>query len=77
MLTGLSQCGECGNGLIVKSRSHGRGRAGDFYGCGGYHNRGRTVCSNYTEIPMDADDGIVIEALLDDVLRPAGMEDSC
>ena len=75
MLTGLSQCGECGNGLIVKSRSHGRGRA-YFYGCGGYHNRGRTVCSNYTEIPMMDANGIVIEALLDDVLDLRVLEDS-
>ena len=75
MLTGLSQCGECGNGLIVKSRSHGRGRA-YFYGCGGYHNRGRTVCSNYTEIPMMDANGIVIEALLDDVLDLRMLEDS-
>ena len=75
LLTGLSQCGECGNGLIVKSRSHGRGRA-YFYGCGGYHNRGRAVCSNNTEIPMMDGNGIVIEALLDDVLDLRMLEDS-
>jgi DNA invertase Pin-like site-specific DNA recombinase len=75
LLTGLSQCGECGNGLIVKSRSHGQRRA-FFYGCGGYHNRGRTVCSNYTEIPMEDGNGIVVEALLDEVLDPSMLEDS-
>jgi site-specific DNA recombinase len=75
LLTGLSRCGECGNGLIVKSRSHGRRRA-YFYGCGGYHNRGRAVCSNYTEIPMEDGNGIVIEALLDDVLDAQLLEDS-
>jgi recombinase-like zinc beta ribbon protein/recombinase len=67
LLTGPSQCGECGSGLIVKSRSHGRRRA-YFYACGGYHNRGTAVCSNYTEIPMAAGNDIIIEALLDDVL---------
>ena len=30
-------------------------------------HRGRTVCSNYTEIPMMDANGIVIEALFDDV----------
>jgi site-specific DNA recombinase len=67
LLTGLSQCGECGNGLIVKSRSHGQRRA-YFYGCGGYHNRGQAICSNYTEIPMADGNDIVLEALLDEVL---------
>jgi hypothetical protein len=45
LLTGLSLCGECGAGLIVKSRRHGKRRA-YFYACGAYHNRGSSVCSN-------------------------------
>ena len=75
LLTGLSRCGECGNGLIVKSRSHGHRRS-FFYGCGGYHNRGTAVCSNYTDIPMEDGNGIVIEALLDEVLDLSMVEDS-
>ena len=75
LLTGLSQCGECGNGMIVKSRSHGHRRA-YFYGCGGYHNRGRAVCSSYTDIPMSDGNAIVIEALLDEVLDLSMIEDS-
>ena len=75
LLTGMSQCGECGNGLIVKSRSHGNRRA-YFYACGGYHNRGTTVCSNYTEIPMEDGNGIVLEALLDEVLDKSILTDA-
>jgi site-specific DNA recombinase len=75
LLTGLARCGECGNGLIVKSRSHGQRRA-YFYACGGYHNRGTAVCSNYTEIPMDDGNGVVLEALLDDVLDESILTDA-
>jgi site-specific DNA recombinase len=75
LLTGLARCGECGNGLIVKSRSHGQLRA-YFYACGGYHNRGTAVCTNYTEIPMDDGNGVVLEALLDDVLDESILTDA-
>jgi hypothetical protein len=73
--TGLSQCGECSNGLIVKSRSHGQ-RCAFFSGCGGYHNRGRTVCSNCTETFLEDGNGIVVEALLGEVLDLFMLEDS-
>ena len=75
LLTNLALCGCCGGPLKVRSRSHGNGRK-QFYGCAGYHERGRTVCANGADVPMvDADD-IVIEALLDDVLDQRLLEDS-
>ena len=75
LLTNLALCGCCGGPLKVRSRSHGNGRK-HFYGCAGYHERGRTVCANSADVPMvDADD-IVIEALLDDVLDRRLLEES-
>ncbi len=75
LLTNLALCGCCGGSLKVRSREHGIGRK-QFYGCSGYHERGRTVCANSADVPMvDADD-IVIEALLDDVLDAQLLEDS-
>ena len=75
LLTNLALCGCCGGSLKVRSRAHGTGRK-QFYGCSGYHERGRTVCTNVADVPMvDADD-IVIEALLDDVLDERLLEDS-
>lgn len=61
LLTNLAQCGVCGSSLRVRSRSHGTRRA-LFYGCSGYHERGRTVCTNRADIPLAEADGIVIEA---------------
>jgi DNA invertase Pin-like site-specific DNA recombinase len=43
LLSGLAQCGICGGGLCVQSRSHGRQRA-FFYACSSFHHRGRSVC---------------------------------
>ena len=67
LLTNLALCGCCGGPLQVRSRGHGHGRK-YFYGCSGYHERGRTVCANKADVPMDDANEIVIEALLDDVL---------
>jgi hypothetical protein len=67
LLTNLALCGCCGGSLRARSRSHGRGRK-YFYGCSGYHERGRTVCANNADVPMTDANDILIEALLDDVL---------
>ena len=67
LLTNLALCGYCGGPLRMRSRAHGTGRK-HFYGCAGYHERGRTVCTNAADVPMLEADDIVIEALLDDVL---------
>jgi DNA invertase Pin-like site-specific DNA recombinase len=66
LLTNLALCGCCGGPLWVRSRKHGTGRK-FFYGCSSYHNRG-VGCSNGADVPMADANGILIEALLDDVL---------
>ena len=75
LLTNLAQCGCCGSSLKVRTRSHRHFRA-KFYGCSGYHDRGRTVCANGVDIPMEDANGIVLEALLDDVLTPEVLDES-
>ncbi|MBZ5560594.1 MAG: recombinase family protein [Acidobacteriia bacterium] len=67
LLTNLASCGRCGGSLRARSRGNGTDRA-HFYGCSGYHERGRTVCTNNADVPMADADAVVIEALLDDVL---------
>jgi site-specific DNA recombinase len=67
LLTNLASCALCGDALRVRTRSHGSSRA-RFYGCAGYHDRG--VCGNNQDIPMADADGVVIEALLDDLITP-------
>jgi DNA invertase Pin-like site-specific DNA recombinase len=75
LLTNLAQCGECGHGLLVRSRKGGKGRT-LYYACSSYHNRGSAVCSNYTEIPIDDANNVVIESLLDDIVTPDMIEDA-
>ena len=75
LLTNLAQCGCCGSSLKVRTRSHRHFRA-KFYGCSGYHDRGRTICANGVDIPMEDANGIVLEALLDDVLTPDVLDES-
>jgi site-specific DNA recombinase len=75
LLTNLALCGCCGGSLRVRSRSHGTRRK-YFYGCSGYHERGRTVCTNNFDVPMTDADEILIEALLDDVLDETFIADS-
>ena len=55
--------------MKVRTRSHRHVRA-KFYGCSGYHDRGRTVCPNGADVPMEDADLMVLEAVLDDVLTP-------
>lgn len=75
LLTNLALCGCCSGPLKARSRSHGNGRK-HFYGCAGYHDRGRTVCTNNADVPMDDANGVVIEALLDDVLDESMLRDA-
>ena len=69
LLTSFAECAVCGSTMKVLTRHHGR-RRGRFYGCAGYHDRGKSVCANGRVLPMDDADRIVLEAILDDVLRP-------
>jgi DNA invertase Pin-like site-specific DNA recombinase len=75
LLTNFALCGTCGGPLRVRSREHGNRRA-FYYGCAGYHERGKTVCANNADVPMPDADDIVIEALLDDVLDPSIVQDA-
>ena len=47
-----------------------------LYGCSGYHDRGRTICGNGADIPLEDADGIVLEAMLDDVLTPGVLSEA-
>ena len=75
LLTNLAQCGVCGSSMKVRTRSHRHVRA-KFYGCSGYHDRGRTVCPNGADVPMEDADLMVLEAVLDDVLTPDLVEEA-
>jgi site-specific DNA recombinase len=75
LLTNLAACDVCGSGFRVRTRDHGATRA-KFYGCSGYHERGRAVCTMRHELPMSEGDAIVLEALLDDVLDPSIVDDA-
>jgi site-specific DNA recombinase len=73
LLTGLGQCGACGAGMFV--HTHGpRGGGVPTYGCMAYHTRGRTVCANNLEVPLEATDHAVLKAVEHDVLSVAVLE---
>jgi site-specific DNA recombinase len=74
LLPGLATCACCGGGLIVRSRAHGRSRA-YFYACSSYHLRGRSVCTNNLEIPMERLNAAVLEAVGTQVLTADLFED--
>ena len=67
LLVGMAQCGVCGSGMSVRSRSHGRRRS-FYYVCTAHHMRGRRVCANAQELPMDPTNAAVLDAVRDQVL---------
>jgi DNA invertase Pin-like site-specific DNA recombinase len=69
LLVGLARCA-CGAGVSVRSRRHGHRRA-FYYVCTAYHLRGRAVCRNHYELPMDATNRAVLTAIREQVLSPA------
>jgi len=69
LLPGLARCAQCGGSIYVKTRDHGRRRAA-FYGCTSYHLRGRSVCSNGIEVPMETANRIILDNFAD-LLQPA------
>jgi DNA invertase Pin-like site-specific DNA recombinase len=73
LLTHLVVCGICGGPLEVQTRAHGKRRA-QFYGCAAHRERG--TCATRQIVPMADANGIVIEALLDDVLDPTIIRDA-
>ena len=64
LLTNLAYCGCCGGALRARSRPN----TTRFYGCAGYHDRGRTICTNNRDVPMMLADVELVDALLEDVL---------
>ena len=73
LLSGLTRCSVCGGSIYVKTRSHGKRRA-FFYGCTSYHLRGRVVCGNHLEVPMDMLDDALLSAIEREVLHPDVIE---
>ena len=73
LLAGLLQCETCGSTLEARSRRHG-GRRVVFYGCGGYHRRGRSVCSNSLAIPAALVHDAVLARLRSVIFDPQAME---
>lgn len=73
LLTGLACCGACRNdarsGLMGHSGTSGRRRM-HYYVCTGFHNKGRTICSNGLPLPMREADDAVLTKLREFVLRP-------
>jgi site-specific DNA recombinase len=75
LLTGLASCGACGGGMFVHSHDH-RHHRRFFYACMVYHLRGRAVCKNNLEVPMESTDEAVLGAVERDVLRIEVLETS-
>jgi hypothetical protein len=70
LLTGMATCGQCGGGMLVYSRSHGKKRA-FFYGC----PRARVgLCRNDLEAPMPIADTAALAMMNEDVLAPDVIE---
>jgi site-specific DNA recombinase len=77
LLTSLATCGLCGGSLEVRSRSHGTGHKLTrmyFYACSSYYRRGKAICPNKLEVPLEATDAEVIAAVQAEVLSPAFVE---
>jgi hypothetical protein len=68
LLVGLARCGVCRSGLSVRTRG-GKPRY-YYYVCTGYHMRGRHVCSNRYELPMEDTNAAVLTAVGKQVLSP-------
>ena len=72
LLIGLARCGHCGGSLEIRTRSHGhRGKRKSYYACSSYYRRGRSVCPNRLEVPLDATNAAVIATLGRELPTPA------
>lgn len=72
LLSGLARC-TCGSNFMAHSTTSGKGRK-RYYVCCGYHNRGKTACTNGLQLWMVEADGAVLEQLRDYVLQPSVVE---
>lgn len=66
LLTGLAFCAACGGPLRIQTGKGGRYR---YYKCGVRSDKGETVCKGCSA-PMEALDGQVLDALIDEALEP-------
>ena len=73
LLVGMTRCGVCGSGMSVRSRHHGKRRS-FYYVCTAHHTRGRRVCANAHELPMEPTNAAVLDAVRDQVLSQAVVE---
>lgn len=71
LLTSFAVCGRCGSTMKVITQNRAHRRRGRFYGCAGFHDRGRAVCAVGALIPMADADLVLLEAVLDDLLDAA------
>ena len=67
LLTGLAECAACGGGMIVRSHDYRPRRYA--YRCGYHHQRGRTVCTNSLEAPMEVANRAVLDTIEHHFLR--------
>jgi recombinase-like zinc beta ribbon protein len=59
--------------MFVHTRHHGQQRV-PFFGCSTYHLRGRTICENNLEVPLEAIDRAVLDAIEHNLLRVEVLE---
>jgi hypothetical protein len=72
LLSGFLKCGLCGANLtIVAGRGTRQGRIKE-YGCSHHHNRG--ICTNSLRVRLDLVEGILLEQLQKEVLKPAAVD---
>jgi hypothetical protein len=74
LLTGLSECGACHGGFMVRHAGQtARGRRA-YYVCTTSNNRGRLVCGNTMPLPMAEADDAVLSQVRNLVLNPDVVE---
>ena len=67
LLTGLGECACCSGGMIVRSHDYRPRRY--VYRCAYHHQRGRAVCGNALEAPMEDADRAVLAEISSKFLR--------
>ena len=62
LLTGLTNCGQCGGSLTVRRKA--------YYGCLTFHTKGRSVCANRMALPRRPTEAAVLETVRHALLQP-------
>ncbi len=68
LLSGFVECGCCHGTLTIRTRPHGRRRVPRL-ACWHYKMRGRTVCANNTEAPLEQLTELVIETIESEIFH--------